>query len=207
MKYILEVDDEPLVRGDTVVYKAVGFNTLVFDSNGLSKLKPYKPEEIRKDGCEAAKHECGDCPKGKGCTNCPHVFSAYIEGRNEMWEAAKKVVLSEADGGLQWQVRENMFQHTNYGIFKTFDADEVIERIRLVEKRDKEVRLWDEVENGYGEKGFVLNVRESNITVLRLKDGRPVTCIWHNGDYHKTGVSHRDIEDIMKKMAAVPEGE
>ena len=46
MKYIIEIEDEPLVRksalhGETAVYKAKGFNTLVFDRNGLSKLKPY----------------------------------------------------------------------------------------------------------------------------------------------------------------------
>ena len=46
MKYIIEIEDEPMVRksalhGETAVYKAKGFNTLVFDRNGLSKLKPY----------------------------------------------------------------------------------------------------------------------------------------------------------------------
>lgn len=47
MKYIIEFDDEPLVRksalhGETAVYKAKWFNTLVFDEEGLSRLKPYE---------------------------------------------------------------------------------------------------------------------------------------------------------------------
>ena len=40
-KYIIELEDEP-VGG---LYKAKGFNSLVFDKNGLSRLKPYKEEE------------------------------------------------------------------------------------------------------------------------------------------------------------------
>jgi len=38
MKYIIDIDDEP-VEG---LYKAKGFNSLVFDKNGLDRLTPYK---------------------------------------------------------------------------------------------------------------------------------------------------------------------
>ena len=46
MKYIIEIEDEP--KGG--LYKAKNFNTLVFDRNGLDKLKRYscaKHEAIR----------------------------------------------------------------------------------------------------------------------------------------------------------------
>ena len=48
-KYIIQIEEEPLVRksalhGETAVYKAVGFNTLVFDKNGLDKLTPLEVE-------------------------------------------------------------------------------------------------------------------------------------------------------------------
>lgn len=45
-KYIIEIEDEPLTRqsalhGEDAVYRAKGFNSLVFDQNGLAKLYPF----------------------------------------------------------------------------------------------------------------------------------------------------------------------
>ena len=58
MKYIIEIEDEPMVRGEDEVWKAKGFRSLVFDQNGLDKLKPYKKpdrnfrvgDEVMRDG-------------------------------------------------------------------------------------------------------------------------------------------------------------
>lgn len=41
MKYIIEIEDEPIGSG---LYKAKGFNTLVFDQYGLDHLTPVKDE-------------------------------------------------------------------------------------------------------------------------------------------------------------------
>lgn len=48
MKYIIEIEDEPLVRGEDTVWKAKRFRSLVFDQNGLKKLKPLKEEPKNK---------------------------------------------------------------------------------------------------------------------------------------------------------------
>lgn len=50
MKYIIEIEEEPMVRksalhGEEAVYRAKGFNSLVFDKAGLEKLTPYEPKE------------------------------------------------------------------------------------------------------------------------------------------------------------------
>jgi len=45
MKYIIDIEDEPLRNGEDAVYKARGFNSLVFDKNGLSKLTPLSKNE------------------------------------------------------------------------------------------------------------------------------------------------------------------
>ena len=56
MKYIIEIEDEPFVRksalhGEEALYRANGFQSLVFDEYGLKKLTPlseymskYKPD-------------------------------------------------------------------------------------------------------------------------------------------------------------------
>lgn len=53
-KYIIEIEEEPFIRksalhGEEALYRAVGFNSLVFDKHGLEKLIPFDKteEEIR----------------------------------------------------------------------------------------------------------------------------------------------------------------
>ena len=45
MKYIIEIEDEPLVRDGEKLWKASAFKSLVFDQNGLDKLTPYQESE------------------------------------------------------------------------------------------------------------------------------------------------------------------
>ena len=61
MKYIIEIEDEPLVResalhGETAVWKAKNFKSLVFDEYGLSMLTEYDEEAKREfeRGCNTA---------------------------------------------------------------------------------------------------------------------------------------------------------
>ena len=51
MKYVIEIEDEPLVRksalhGEDAVYRAAGFKSLVFDKVGLEKLEPLQQETL-----------------------------------------------------------------------------------------------------------------------------------------------------------------
>lgn len=65
MKYIIEIEDEPLVRhsalhGETAVYRAKGFKSLVFDQNGLEKLQ--RLDDVKKDVCigDEVRYKSGD---------------------------------------------------------------------------------------------------------------------------------------------------
>ena len=51
MKYVIEIEDKPLVRksalyGEDAVYRAAGFKSLVFDKAGLEKLEPLQQEVL-----------------------------------------------------------------------------------------------------------------------------------------------------------------
>lgn len=71
MKYIIEIEDEPFGRNDDPViphgmdelYRAKGFNSLVFDKNGLDKLTPLDKE----------------------------LEEAYEKGLNDAWKAITKI--------------------------------------------------------------------------------------------------------------------
>lgn len=52
MKFVIEFEDEPIGKG---LYRAVGFNALVFDAVGLSKLDRYDKRAITHDAYENGK--------------------------------------------------------------------------------------------------------------------------------------------------------
>ena len=59
-EYIIKIEEEPLVRksalhGETAVWRASGFNSLVFDQNGLDKLTPYKEDYTASQAWEAVR--------------------------------------------------------------------------------------------------------------------------------------------------------
>lgn len=56
-KYIIELEDEPFIPQwdeasdpEVTLYRVKGFNTLVFDENGLNKLKPYITDQAKEAG-------------------------------------------------------------------------------------------------------------------------------------------------------------
>ena len=64
MKYIIEIEDNPMfLRSGDMLWKAKGFNTLVFDKNGLDKLQKYeeftinKTAELKKEKVQEEKTE------------------------------------------------------------------------------------------------------------------------------------------------------
>lgn len=79
MKYIIEIEDEPFERGSKSLYKTNGFNSLVFDAEGLRRLKPYDESEAERQGAEKA------------------------------WGIARKIMLSVGDGGMTVSEIEECF--------------------------------------------------------------------------------------------------
>lgn len=58
-KFIIEIEDDPFIRyecfpGEEKLYIAKGFNSLVFDENGLDKLTPYDESAAELRGAEKA---------------------------------------------------------------------------------------------------------------------------------------------------------
>lgn len=54
-KYIIELEEAPICTGKGDLYRAKGFNTLVFDMNGLSKLERYDKRSIVHEAYEHGK--------------------------------------------------------------------------------------------------------------------------------------------------------
>ena len=41
-EYVIKIEDKPVTKDGVELWKACGFNALVFDQNGLDKLTPYE---------------------------------------------------------------------------------------------------------------------------------------------------------------------
>lgn len=107
-KYIIEVEDNA-VDG---LFKAKGFNTLVFDQNGLDKLQKYEePEQEAKD--EQAWPQFGD----EYYTLCGDTVINRYSWDNDMWDKDRASI------GNCFRTKE--------------EAEFVLERLRVLAKMQK----------------------------------------------------------------------
>ena len=109
-------------------------------------------------------------------------------GREEAWECARKIMLSDEDGGIAHIDIQKIFGGSYYQAMMNYSASEAIAKIKEYEekqKTDSEVKVGDEVIDGNSfnqVKGIVTFVSPIVIYVL-----------WYDGS---SGI--RKLEDIKK---------
>ena len=113
MKYIIEIEDEPLVRksalhGEDAVYRAKGFKSLVFDKTGLEKLKQYDPFIDRQSEIKYEQEK------------------AYKKGLTDAWSLAQKI---DTYNGDKWE--ECFGTLYTYGVLSKLSYEEAREKSRV----------------------------------------------------------------------------
>jgi len=177
MKYIINIEDEPLVRksalyGEAAVYKVHGFRSLVFDRNGLDKLTPYDEEEVRKE---------------------------YQKGLSDAWECARKIVCLESEGGMSVEDLTNIFGTDR--VVATYSASEAMERIKAYEDEHK-IRAGDEVIIA-SEKCVVLRVTKDGCLDRWMNlygQTYANNTGYANNEIKKTGKHYDQIAEVLEKM-------
>lgn len=117
MKYIIELEDEPMIANSSYqevdeLWKAKGFNSLVFDQNGIKKLTPYT-EPDRK---------------------------AIEDAQEEAWEFAKQVTIMTPDDKCElWGTSK--YNTINLG----YSYAEVKAKYEAWKKQKDEIKVGDEV--------------------------------------------------------------
>ena len=160
-KYTIEVEDKPfeLLSKDGFtsekLFRVKGFNSLVFDWNGLNMLTPYTEpdlEQVRKEAYE----------EGYNAGFGRKIDASYQEGLADAWECARKII-HMPEGDLL-----NIFTEcysavcTALQVLLKYDASEAIEKIRQYEQ-EQEIKVGDEVENTQtGVKFIVTHLWENN---------------------------------------------
>ena len=195
MKYIIDIEEKPLCvfDEDTQTYfprlwRVKGFNSLVFDEEGLSRL-----EELNSDYINEHYGSLQD--------------DAYQRGLDDAWEAARKIVLVPGDGGTGLQNLVAIFgTNTMELVFINNSASEAIAKLKAYkekQKADDEIKVGDEVafhhDDGRPDTVVVVTYIGKDGFIDGM-DGRGTQYAHKNPTkWTKTG-RHFDISKILEEM-------
>ena len=193
-KYTIEVEDKPfeLLSKDGFtsekLYRVKGFNSLVFDWNGLNKLTPYPDlEQVRKEAYEKGWKEAENHYE-EGYND------GYDTGLSHAWEAVRKVVaLSTVDR------REIFGSEYMYTILEKHTASEAIEKIRQHEQEKEEIKVGDEVKSIESDwTAIVTKSEEGHLTLMG--DSGAIANGYDAKYFAKTGRHFPEIAEVLRKM-------
>lgn len=183
MKYIIEIEDDPFVKGGKELYKCKPFNSLVFDKIGLGKLEPYN--EMTKEDAIRYLESCGWMKKHDDIV----ADKAFIEGTALAWEGAR---MANKQAGL-------------VDFLGSYDMNYFIDLAKA--KRD-EIRVGDEV-RALDDDGEVYVVTiidigiNQNLSYYRGIDGEGR---WHSrarSKIAKTGRHFDAVDDLFITLRKV----
>lgn len=154
----------PNVDSPEVLYRMNGFRSLVFDAEGLSKLKPYDPK--KEIDIEAIRDD------------------AYYNGAREAWELARAIVCDPSYGNFSLTEITEIFKTPSYTSImseNTFtEAKDKVEAWRTKKAQKSEIESFkpgDVVKHiGTGELAVVATYPEYGSVCVVTRDGlRSVT--------------------------------
>lgn len=179
-KFIIEIDEE-FCNGNYGVkrlYKAKGFNSLVFDENGLDKLQKLNPKlKIEDIDDMLAEH---DLKK-----------EAYEKGLNDAW-----VLMGRLAFQITKDICEQIFGYKEFeDVLDHFSPQQALAKIEAYEK-SHQIQVGDVVET---EKcnGVVIDQYADDRYYILTENG----CIedWCYAQMAKTG-KHIDIEHLLEQI-------
>lgn len=195
-KYVIELEDEPFSKGESSdqwhversLWKVKGFNSLVFDENGIKKLQPLS------DAIELVEHE----------TYASAFNDGYKLGLEKLMRAYDAIILHQDDGGLDVDDLVCVFGTSDVQkIIKSFNPTEIIERLDAYRKKNEEekykhdIKAGDEVVSIFGTKA-ICSFSEYDTIGIIFADG---SCGDHNKlDWVKTGERYPELLDMLKKV-------
>lgn len=195
MKYIIEIEDTPFEG----LYKAKGFNTLVFNEEGLKKLKAASEEFAQHN---SAGYALGLKEGEQSLTES--LLKSYNDGLNYAWELAKKIVLptrTQHDAFIYGKLKK-IFGIGDYErILSKFSIFEVITKIKAYEENQKkaeaEIRVGDEVDDGVG-LAVIIGIRDDGTYDGIANCGH----VYITNVHKKTGRHFPEIEEIIRQINA-----
>lgn len=209
------------------LYRAKGFNSLVFDETGLSKLQDFQEacdDEWRTNKLPDVTEELNNAYK-KGFREGSATLSSgvsdsssYIAGARAMWEYVRRILLTQADGveNSLINVVRDLFSDNQPGwqtrrIFIDYTSDEVIRRIDEYDSKftpapvrpEIVVNVGDEVLIG-DKKAVVFAVDDEYIRGYLYPSSAtqpiPFQLNKDSDKFKLTGSSHPELSDILSSI-------
>ena len=187
-KYILEIEVKPLCvfDKDTQTYfprlwRVKGFNSLVFDEEGLSRLEELNSDYIN-DNFGGLQDD------------------AYKRGLDDAWEAAKKLFSSMADSDID-KAFPIEWNNGGFNALMNLQPQEAIEKLKAYEekqKADDKIEVGDEIIPSYSDIAGVVTLIDSDTIYVLWRDGSSTSRIKLK-EVRKTG-RHFDIASILEGM-------
>jgi len=204
-KYIIEVEDKPfeLLNEDGFtsekLFRVKGFNSLVFDWNGLNMLTPYTEpnlERVKKEAYDKGYHD-GYFVGDESWKDIVHEKEEefYQKGLSDAWEAARKILFNPDDGGMSAIDVNEVFGESSWTVMKDFSVSEVVAKIKEYEDSKQKIKVGDEVEDGVANL-VILEINEDG-TVEGFTDYGSVV---HAIPRKKTGRYFPEVVALLKNM-------
>ena len=153
-----------------VLWRAKGFNSLVFDMTGIDKLTPYTEPDL-----EQARKE------------------AYEKGLSDAWDCVDKI------DSMSHKEQEECFGRTYLVNILEIEPSEAIEKLKAYEQEKKEINVGDEVATDAGNRASVLYENPDGTQVFVFKsDG--TAAWWTKSALHRTGRNFPEIAAVLEKM-------
>ena len=191
-KYMIEIEDVPFskVRIDADngaqninLYRAKGFNSLVFDQFGLDKLTPLDKEleEAYQKGYDVGSHEA--------------TTLEYQQGLNDAWEAARKIT------NMQHKDRIECFGFVR--VYSDLTASEVLDKLKAYEdsRKSDEIKVSDIITDGKINY-LVIDITDKSYVALQGTDFEPA---YIGKDYIKSYHNLHDSKDMQKIAGEISE--
>lgn len=204
-KYIIELQDEPLLQESMPfgpeLYRVNGFNSLVFDKNGLEKLTPY--EEVEKKSVDENKGFLDGYTAGH--------HDGYEQGMIDAWAAAEKITIMDESKVISLFNKCYYSLNTKGQVFQKYFPQEAVEKLKEY-SRESDIRVGDEVvySSPHGNKNPMVITRITQ----DMSDG---TCsfdaIYQDGTINEDGAlrlvekTGRHFDEIEKLLGKMNEGE
>lgn len=209
-KYIIELEDEPfgknddprIPRGMIELWRVKGFNSLVFDDNGLKKLKPL---EDALDNAYAHGHSDAECDYRDLMTK--KTEESYSNGIEKMHEAVKKLYSYECSDTwveMGFKCFEDDWWDNFRWIMTNCSAKEIVSKIEAYEERKKnenaEIKVGSEVITIISkQRGTVLDIYDDGTVKILLSNVIGIIKRAIDG-VKATGRFSPEIADFMKNL-------
>ena len=165
-KFIIEIEEVPFIQrtalnGERELWKAKGFNSLVFDQNGLEKLKP-----LTDDYCIERAKQTG-------------WFQKYICDMYDNWESKSSTEAFDEGAEFGWNMA---FEISNLedsqleaagirGDFNKLTCKEAVDKYdAYLVKQSHDLQIGDVVEDEKSERYLVVDIKEHSYVCMSGRD-------------------------------------